>query len=199
MTDVAVARRTLNRDAVVRAAAAFADAHGIGELTLTRVAQVLGVSLPALYNHVRSHADCTAAIALLGLDALSDRLQQATGDAVGDDAVRAVAHAWRSFARERPGLYAAIHRQRWSQSAEQDVAGGHLLSVLRSVVAGYGADPVVATDGAWALAAAMHGFVSSETEGASPVDLDPERAFGHLVVLLCCGLRAAAGPVPAPR
>lgn len=199
MTDVAVARRTLNRDAVVRAAAEFADAHGIGELTLTRVAEALGVSLPALYNHVRSHSDCTAAVALHGMDALSERLQRATGDAVGDEAVRAVAHSWRAFARERPGLYAAIHRQRWSRSPEQAVASGHLLSLLRSVVAGYGGDTAGAADGGWALAAALHGFVSSETEGASPADRDPDRAFAHLVALLCDGLRAAATPVPTPR
>lgn len=199
MTDAAVARRTLNREAVVRAAAEFADGNGIGELTLTRVAQVLGVSLPALYNHVRSHSDCTAAVALHGMDVLAQRLQQAIGDAVGDAAVHAVAHTWRSFARERPGLYAAIHRQRWSQSPEHVAAGGHLLSLLQSVAAGYGAGVAVADDGAWALAAAMHGFVSSETEGASPVGLDPERAFAHLIAVLCSGLRAAAGPVPTSR
>ena len=77
MTDVVVARRTLNRAAVVRAAADLADRNGLDELTLTRVADSLGVSLPALYNHVRSTADCTAAIAQLGVDSLTSRLDRA--------------------------------------------------------------------------------------------------------------------------
>lgn len=199
MTDVAVARRTLNRDAVVRAAAEFADVHGFGELTLTRVAQVLGVSLPALYNHVRSSSDCTSGIALHGLDLLAGRLQQAKGDAVGDDALRAVACSWRAFAAERPGLYAAIHRQRWRRSPEQAIASAHLLSVLQSLVLSYGGGASVAADGAWALGAALHGFVASEAEGAFPVERDPDPAFAHLVALLCHGLRAAATPVPLDR
>lgn len=200
MTDVEVTRRPLNRAAVVGAAARFADVHGLGELTLTRVAGELGVSLPALYNHVRSHSDCTAAIAVHGLDVLTERLQKAAGDSCGDDAVRAVARTWRSFAAERPGLYSAIHRHRWSRSPEQAAASERLLGLLESVVRGYGGDAAAdAADVAWALGVALHGFVATEAEGAAPVERDLDPAYARLIDLLCAGLRAAAAPAPQQR
>lgn len=189
-----MSRGTLSPAAVVRAAADFADLHGIGELTLTRVAQELGVSLPALYNHVRSHSDCVAAIALVGLGELTARLRTAAGDSGRDDAVRAVASAWRAYAAERPGRYAAIHRQRWNRSSEQAAASAQLHDLLTSVVLGYQGD--VADDAArgWALGAALHGFVACEAEGAFPVGPDRDAAFTCLVELLCAGLRATAAP-----
>ena len=198
MTDVVEARRTLNRAAVVRAAADFADVHGLDALTLTRVAETLGVSLPALYNHVRSSSDCTAAIAQDGLDSLTERLNAARGAAVRDEAVRAVGSAWRSFAAERPGLYSAIHRHRWKRSPEQAAAGDRLLALLRSVVLTYGHSAGGGADRAWALGAALHGFAASEAEGAAPMAADPDRAFALLLDLLCHGLRAAPAPVPSP-
>ncbi|TAL21747.1 MAG: TetR/AcrR family transcriptional regulator [Frankiales bacterium] len=199
MTDVVEARRALNRAAVVRAAADLADVHGLDALTLTRVAETLGVSLPALYNHVRSSSDCTAAIAQDGLDALTERLDTARGTAVRDEAVRAVGSAWRCFAAERPGLYSAIHRHRWSRSPEQAAAGDRLLALLRSVVLTYGDSTGGAADRAWALGAALHGFVASEAEGAAPAAADLDRAFSRLLDLLCEGLRAAPFPAPTTR
>lgn len=199
MTDMTVARRGVTRAAVVRAAADVADAQGIRELTLTRVAQALGVSLPALYNHVRSHSDCTAAIAEHGLDLLTERLREATGGAAGDVAVRTLANTWRAFAADRPGVYAAIGRQRWSGSPEQAAAAERLLALLRSVVLSYGGDAADAAHRAWALGAALHGFAASEAEGATPVGHDLDPAFAHLLELLCHGLRAATAPLPAPN
>ncbi len=196
MTDVVVARRTLNRAAVVRAAAEVADQYGLDELTLTRVAESLGVSLPALYNHVRSTTDCTAAIAQLGLDSLTARLGRARVGTAEDDAVRAVGLAWRRFAAERPGLYSAIHRHRWNRSSEQADAGDRLLALLQSVVLTYGRGDV---QQAWALGAALHGFVASETEAAAPAACDLDRAFASLLDLLCAGLRAAATSAPTTR
>lgn len=196
MTDVVVARRTLNRAAVVRAAADMADQHGLDELTLTRVADSLGVSLPALYNHVRSTSDCTAAIAQLGLDSLTARLDRARAGTAGDAAVRAVGCAWRRFATERPGRYSAIHRHRWNRSPEQAAAGDRLLALLESVVLTYGRGDV---QRAWALGAALHGFVASEAEAAAPAACDLDRAFDSLLGLLCAGLRAATTSTPTTR
>ena len=47
-------RRTLDTDQVVSSAAALADTEGLDVVTLTRVAERLGVRQPALYRHVDS-------------------------------------------------------------------------------------------------------------------------------------------------
>jgi AcrR family transcriptional regulator len=46
------ARTPLTRDRVLRAAVAFADAGGIGSLSMRKLGEVLGVEAMSLYNHV---------------------------------------------------------------------------------------------------------------------------------------------------
>ena len=47
-----MSRRTLDTGQVVDCAAELADADGLDAVTLTRVAERLGVRQPALYRHV---------------------------------------------------------------------------------------------------------------------------------------------------
>src|SRR3989441_13353082 len=46
------ARTRLNRERVLRAAVAFADASGIGSLSMRKLGEALGVEAMSLYNHV---------------------------------------------------------------------------------------------------------------------------------------------------
>jgi AcrR family transcriptional regulator len=50
-------RQPLNRDRVLRAAVALADARGIGALTMRRLGQALGVEAMSLYKHVANKDD----------------------------------------------------------------------------------------------------------------------------------------------
>ena len=50
-------RRTLTRERVLRTAIAFADEHGLGELTMRRLAKELDVEAMSLYNHVTNKGD----------------------------------------------------------------------------------------------------------------------------------------------
>ena len=52
-----MARGTLNRERVLRAAVALADADGIEALTMRRLGEELGVEAMSLYNHVASKGD----------------------------------------------------------------------------------------------------------------------------------------------
>jgi AcrR family transcriptional regulator len=51
------ARAPLNRDRVLRAAVALADAGGLDSLSMRKLAQQLGVEAMSLYNHVRNKDD----------------------------------------------------------------------------------------------------------------------------------------------
>ena len=50
-------RKPLNRGAVLQAAVALADARGLGELSMRKLAKQLGVEAMSLYNHVSSKDD----------------------------------------------------------------------------------------------------------------------------------------------
>ncbi len=51
------ARGRLNRDQVLRAAVAFADANGIESLTMRKLGVELGIEAMSLYNHVANKVD----------------------------------------------------------------------------------------------------------------------------------------------
>ena len=82
-----MSRRTLDTDQVVSSAAALADTEGLDAVTLTRVAERLGVRQPALYRHVDSYDGLIRALGLRGRETLAERLSDAAVGLAGDDAV----------------------------------------------------------------------------------------------------------------
>ena len=77
-------RRTLDTDQVVLSAAVLADTEGLDVVTLTRVAERLGVRQPALYRHVDSYDGLLRALGLRGRELLAERLSEAAVGLAGD-------------------------------------------------------------------------------------------------------------------
>ena len=92
--------------------------HGAATLTLTSLAQAIGVSPPAVYNHFRNREALLAAVAAEGFRVLLAMLRAAveTAERPGDklDGVRAqlyaVAVAHLRFAADEPALYRLMFR-----------------------------------------------------------------------------------------
>jgi AcrR family transcriptional regulator len=72
-----VARRGLDRDRVVDAAVAIADADGLDAVTLARVAAALGVRSPSLYNHIDGRDGLVRGIATRATRELATALRRA--------------------------------------------------------------------------------------------------------------------------
>ena len=83
---------------VIDEAARLADAEGLDALTLTRVADALGVQQPALYRHIDGYDDLIRSLGLRGRELLAERLSEAAQGVAGEDAVR----TWRCMALRRP-------------------------------------------------------------------------------------------------
>lgn len=93
-------RKTLNRDRVVAAGVALADAEGIGALTMRRLGGALEVEGMALYNHVRNKDDL--------LDGMLDRV-------AGEIDLPDCGSDWRDHARRRAiSAHAALMRHPWA-------------------------------------------------------------------------------------
>ncbi len=175
-------RRGLNRATVVETAAVLADTRGVERLTLASVAERLGVSSPSLYNHVSGLDGLRREVALFGLANLSARLARATMGKVRGDAVLALTDAYRSFARERPGLYALIVL-RPPEQADDELwrAGQESVALALAALAGFGLSADEAMHATRALRALVHGFVALETSGGFGVPLDLDESFQRMV------------------
>ncbi|WP_051791595.1 TetR/AcrR family transcriptional regulator [Amycolatopsis jejuensis] len=106
------ARRTrgesagLTREAIVAAAEVVAERSGVAKLSLRAVAAELGVSAPAIYNHVRDRDELLDAVA----DAFVFRKVLRRLPRAGEplERVRVVARRLRKAGIEHPGLLSAI-------------------------------------------------------------------------------------------
>jgi len=194
-----VARRPgLDESVVVRAAADLVDAEGIDALTLARLAERLGVRTPSLYNHIAGLEDVRRGLALLGVRELEARLARAAIGAAGEDGAFALAEAYRRFAKERPGLYAATLRAPDPDDGALQQAAAELMDVVRAVLAPYKLRGAEETHAIRAWRSLVHGFVSLEVAGGFGLPLDLNESFRRLIHLFIAGLcREARGTVPA--
>lgn len=182
----------LTRDAVVREAAALADAEGMDALTLAALAARLGVRPPSLYNHVPGIEALHRELALLGIGELRARLGRAAVGRAGEDAVIALADAYRAYGRERPGVYAATQ---WAPDPADPLWLGMARDVVDIVLAALRAfdlDGDAALHAVRGLRSLLHGFVALETSGGFGLPLDQDESFRRLVRVYLAGLRTLA-------
>lgn len=185
-------RRGLDRAAVVEAAAALADTAGFEAVTLAALADRLGVKTPSLYNHVAGLDGLRRDLALLGTRRLGECLGRAVRAQAGDDALLALAHAYRAFVAAHPGLYGAMVGLRWAgvpPDAEMEEAGAEVVDIVLAVLAGYGVHGETAIHAVRALRSALHGFVSLEAAGGFGLPLDVDESFRRMVALFIGALR----------
>jgi AcrR family transcriptional regulator len=181
-------RSPIDDRAVLDSAIALVDRDGIDALTLAAVAGRLGVTQPALYRHIGGFDDLLARLALAGRRELLARVNDAAVGRAGVDAVRLVAGAWRAFAAEHPGLYAATDRSPLAGDEENEAAAAAIVNVLTRVIEGFGLGPVEAQHAAWAMRSALHGFASLELASGNPESLDLDATYQRLVSLFVAGL-----------
>ncbi len=182
-------RAGLDREVVVRAAAALADARGLDTLTLGELAAHLGIRTPSLYNHVAGLEGLRRDLALLGTHELNARLTRAAVGKAGDAAIIAVADAYRGFAHAHPGLYAAALRAPEPNDTERNAVAEDLIGTIAAVLADYGLAGDDALHAIRMLRSTLHGFVALEAAGGFGLPLDRDETFRRLVRMLLDGLR----------
>jgi AcrR family transcriptional regulator len=182
----------IDRDAVVRAAAKIADDEGWDALTLARVAGKLRVRSPSLYNHVGGLEALRRELKLLVMRELNTALTRATIGKSRDDAVRALAAAYRAFVKRHPGTYSATMVAAPKNDPAVEAAAGHIVETLLSVLSGYGLDRREGIHAIRAMRSAVHGFAALEIAGGFGIPLDVDKSFDWLVSSLLKGLSSSS-------
>jgi AcrR family transcriptional regulator len=178
----------LDAEAVVEAAAALADADGLRQVTLARLAAVLGIRTPSLYAHIEGLDDLRARLGARGARQLAATLQMAAAGRARGDALRAIALAYREYAHAHPGSYTAM--QIVSHSEEFESAGAEVVAPIVAVLRGYDVQGERAIHAVRAIRSALHGFVSLEREGGFGLRIDVDDSFDNLLTMLDAGLTA---------
>jgi AcrR family transcriptional regulator len=192
-----MARRPgLDRAVIAREAALLADECGFHALSLVELAGRLGVRPPSLYNHVANLAEIKRDLAVLGIRELGARLARAAVGKAGDDAVGALAQAYRTFVIERPGLYVATERAPAPDDEEWLRVAGEVVGIVQSALDGYGLRGDDAIHAVRALRSLIHGFATLEQGGGFGIPLDLDESFRRLIAIYVAGVRATSTPAP---
>jgi AcrR family transcriptional regulator len=187
-----VARAGLSEDRVVIEAERIADEVGLSRLTLAALADSLGVRQPSLYKHIDGMDALQRSIAVRAKTELGDVLGRAAVGKSGDDAIRALATAYRRWALEHPGRYSATVRAPEPGDTDDEAASAAVIGIAFDVLAGYDLHGDDAVDATRALRSTLHGFIALESSRGFGLPVDIDRSFERLVDGLIVALHALA-------
>lgn len=182
-------KRGVDLAQVVDAAVAVADARGLDRLTMAEVAVALGVQSPSLYSHVEGLAGLRRAMAVEAARRLGSDITEAARDRDGVEALRAIAHAYRAFARRHPSLYAVLLPAPSAESDEEARAAfAAPVRVVAEVLSGLGLPAAEAVPVIRSFRSALHGFVTLEAGGGFGLAADIDDSFDVLVEVVLAGV-----------
>jgi AcrR family transcriptional regulator len=174
-------RAGLSEARVVDEAELIADEIGLQRLTLAALAERLGVRQPSLYKHIDGMPALQRSLAVRAKNELAHVLARAAVGRERGDAIAAISHAYRMWALEHPGRYAAAQRAPIAGDADDEAASRALVQIVADVLAGYQLRDDDAIDAIRALRATLHGFVTLEAGGGFGLPVDVDRSFAALV------------------
>ncbi|MFI7445985.1 TetR/AcrR family transcriptional regulator [Nonomuraea sp. NPDC049714] len=186
-----MARAMLSPAAVVDHALRIVDEEGAGALTLSAVAGRAAVAPPSLYKHVRSLAELRALVSGRIMEEIESLASEAVLGRSGDDALRALMRAWRSYVTRHPHRYSAMLQ---SPEPATAAAGERLVNVMLAALRAYDLEGAEAIHAARCLRAAVHGFGVLEAAGAFQRREELDESYDLLIHMVISGLRS---PRPA--
>jgi AcrR family transcriptional regulator len=188
----------LSREIIVSAALTFLDREGWDALTINALATQLGTKGPSLYNHVDSLDDLRRTVRMRVIDDILQMLSTVAAGRTRDDAVMAMASAYRSYAHHHPGRYSAFTRMPLGGDDPEFTTASHAAAApVIDVLASYDLDGGSAFYAALEFWAALHGFVLLEMTGvmdvvggkdSRAVKVDTDAVFSDMVLRLAAGM-----------
>ncbi|RKR88586.1 TetR family transcriptional regulator [Micromonospora pisi] len=159
-----MARAGVTTERLTLAAAELADEAGFENVTVSALARRFGVKDASLYSHIRNAQDLRIKVALLALEELADRVADSLAGRAGKDALVAFANAYRDYAKQHPGRYAAMQQDLDPETAAAS-AGGRHAEMTRAILRGYQLSEPDQTDAVRMMHSTFHGYVSLERTG----------------------------------
>ncbi|MFI9423895.1 TetR/AcrR family transcriptional regulator [Streptomyces achromogenes] len=160
-----MARAGLTVERLVEAAAELADEAGFDRLSVSALARRFGVKDASLYSHVRNLQDLRTRLALYAGGELIDRIAAAVAGRAGKEALTAFAGAYRDYALEHPGRYAATQIRIDQALIADSPALRRTAEITYGMLRGYGLTEPDLTDAVRLLRSTFHGYCVLESAG----------------------------------
>lgn len=130
-------RAGLDKTVIIEAAANMADTQGMSSVTLKDLAAKLGVKSPSLYKHISGLDELNQELMLYGWWSLEKNAIRAAVGKSKDDAIRAMFHAYRDYAKEHPGIFEAMQWYNMYNSEKNIQATEGIVDALFQILGSY--------------------------------------------------------------
>lgn len=174
-------RAGLTVDRLVAAAAELADEAGFDNVSLSALARRFGVKDASLYSHVRNIQDLRTRLALLAGGEMIERIAAAVAGRAGKDALAAFAGAYREYAHEHPGRYAATQIRLDQNLVADSPAMRRTAEITYGMLRGYGLHEPDLTDAVRLLRSTFHGYCALESCGGFGADRDVQASWDKAI------------------
>lgn len=189
-----MARKGISKDIIIEEAIQLIEQSGKPEISMRALAEHLRVRTPSLYNHVRSVDELLACVSSRAAGQLKEALLAAMASKRPDEAVYALANAYRGFAKEHKGLYQIIMASSGLTGSDGHPAAGAMIDPVMEALAGYSLTREQVMHWQRVLRSIMHGFVSEEEAGFfRRYNVDVDLSYMRAVYAFLCGVKAESG------
>ncbi|MBM6722002.1 MULTISPECIES: TetR/AcrR family transcriptional regulator [Oscillospiraceae] len=155
----------LTKDLILAEAVACMESTGQPVVSLHEVARRLGVKTPSLYNHIKNTKELRYEIFQYAIGQFVANQRAATANKRKDEAVRAFAEAYHTFATENKGLYRLIMSIPSEEDERAKEVAIPLLETVVEILTDYGLTEESVAHWQRVFRAILHGFISEEDLG----------------------------------
>lgn len=188
-----MAKKGLDKNAVVERAAALANENGLDNVTIKEVADSLEIRSPSLYNHISGLEELKKEIMLYGWKQSEDQILQAAKGLDGYEAVRRMCRAFYRYAAENKGIFSAmLWYNKYTDEGTMEATSG-LFSRLYGIMEDMGISREKTEHLIRTLRGFLEGFALLVNNGAFGHPADIDESFEVSLDVLIEGIKATAG------
>lgn len=155
----------LTKEIIIAKAVALIEETGQPEVSLHELARRLEIKTPSLYNHIKNTKELQYAVFQFAIDKFVANQKLATENKKKDEAVKAFADAYYSFATENKGLYRLIMSMPSEEDDIEKKMAVPLLNTVVSILSDYALTEETIAHWQRVFRAILHGFISQEYLG----------------------------------
>jgi len=155
----------LTSEIIVAEAVKCIEENGQPVVSLHEIARRLGIKTPSLYNHIKNTKGLHYEICQYAIDKFVSNQLSATKDKMKDEAIKAFAEAYHSFAIANKGLYRLIMSIPSEDDDRAKDMAVPLLHTVVSILSDYNLTEETIAHWQRVFRAILHGFISEEELG----------------------------------
>lgn len=185
-------RNRLTRSLVVQEAVRLIEQKGMAAFSMRSLAEALNVKTASLYNHVDSMESLLVEVCVCALQRQQEMEERAIEGKTGTEAIRALASAYRRFAKENRELYLLIMSTAASCGPALGENSRCIVDPFLKVLANTSLTDTEKPHWQRVLRGIVHGFVSQEDAGFfAHLPADVEESFQTAIQCYIDGLMQA--------